>query len=360
VGRITSRLALLLSLVAAGVMAIAGVAATSASGAALASASAASPAATKAGPATAKQWKAIVAKGKQEGEVTIYSSQNPLYLADFASRVKQKYGISVTINRQIDSVLGTQITVEEGAGSLKADVWITASLPHVLGAHNNGWVTDAVGPDLYKKAYNRKVFAKPAKAFIVGAAVLGLGWNTNQFSEGLKDFPDLLNSKLQGRIGVIAPAGAPSLVDWYHWVQWRYGNNFLPRLAALKPKIYPSSLPMTQAVASGELAAGSFVASNAVDLKAQGAPIGFKIVTNPWNAPYFAMMLKKSPHPNAAQVVMDFMVTSEGQSLVSKNSVGVVKGAANTTYAAPRIQKLNTLTPAKIAAFQKYWEGLFQ
>jgi len=342
----------MLSMLAVGVMAIAGAAVTTASGAA--------PAATKAGPATAKAWKQILAKGKEEGQATIYSSQNPIYLADFAAGVKKKFGISVTINRQIDSVLGTQITAEEGANSLKADVWITASLPHVLGAHKNGWVTDAVGPDLYKKAYDRKVYAKPAKAFVVGAALLGLGWNTNQFSEGLKDYPDLLNSKLQGRIGIVAPGNAPSLVDWYHWVQGRYGANYLTRLAALKPKIYPSSLPMTQAVASGELAAGSFIAANAVDLKAQGAPIGFKIVKNPWNAPWFAMMLKKSPHPNAAQVVMDFMVTKEGQSLVSKNTVGVVKGAANTVYAAPRIQKLSTLTPKKIADFQKYWEGLFQ
>src|SRR4051812_13392814 len=164
VGRITARLALMLSMLAVGVMAIAGAAVTTASGAA--------PAATKAGPATAKAWKQILAKGKEEGQATIYSSQNPIYLADFAAGVKKKFGISVTINRQIDSVLGTQITAEEGANSLKADVWITASLPHVLGAHKNGWVTDAVGPDLYKKAYDRKVYAKPAKAFVVGAALL--------------------------------------------------------------------------------------------------------------------------------------------------------------------------------------------
>ncbi len=266
----------------------------------------------------------------------------------------------MTVNRQIDAVLGQQVTAEEGTGNLKADVWISASLPHVLGAHKNGWVTDAVGPDLYKKAYVRKVFARPGKAFIVGAAFLGLGWNTSQFSAGLKDYPDLLDSKLQGRIGIIAPSRVPAIVDWYHWVQARYGNNFLPKLAALKPKIYTSSLPMTQAVASGEIAAGAFVAANAVDLKAQGAPIGFKVVKNPWNAPWYAMILKKAPHPNAAQVVTDFMVTKEGQSLVSKNTVGVVKGAPNTTYATPRIQKLSTLTPKKIDEFQKYWEGLFQ
>jgi iron(III) transport system substrate-binding protein len=230
----------------------------------------------------------------------------------------------------------------------------------VLGAHKNGWVADAVGPDLYKKAYVRKVFAKPGKAFIVGAALLGLGWNTNQYSAGLKDYPDLLDTKLDGRVGVINPSRVPAIVDWYHWVEERYGANYLPRLAKQKPKIYTSSLPMTQAVAAGEIAAGAFVAANAIDLKAQGAPIGFKIVKNPWNAPWYAMILKKAPHPNAVQVVMNFMVTKEGQSLVSKNTVGVVPGATNTTYAPPRIQKLSTLTPKKIDEFQKYWEGLFQ
>jgi len=356
----TSRLGLLLALSAAVVTGIAGAAAATATGAVAISSSSATPAAPKAGPASAKRWKQIVAKAKKEGTMTIYSSQNPAYLADFAARVKEKYGISVTVNRQIDAVTGQQVTAEEGTGNLKADAWVSASLPHVLGAHKNGWVTDAVGPNLYKKAYVRKVFAKPGKAFIVGAALLGLGWNTNQYSAGLKDYPGLLDPKLQGRVGIINPSRVPAIVDWYHWVQERYGANYLPRLAKQKAKIYTSSLPMTQAVVAGEIAAGAFVAANAVDLKAQGAPIGFKIVKNPWNAPWYAMILKKAPHPNAVQVVMDFMVTKEGQSLVSKNTVGVVKGAEGTTYAVPRIQKLSTLTPKKIDEFQKYWEGLFQ
>src|SRR2546425_314467 len=81
-------------------------------------------------PATASQWKALVAKAKQEGSVTLYSSQDPNTLATFVQKFKR---------------------------------------------------------------YDRAKYAKPGKAFAVGAAVQGIGWNTKLFPQGLKDYPDLLN-----------------------------------------------------------------------------------------------------------------------------------------------------------------------
>jgi DNA-binding transcriptional regulator LsrR (DeoR family) len=60
----------------------------------------------------------IVAKAKREGSVTIYSAQAPTNLADLDSKFKAKYGISVTVNRQIDrsTDLVSQMTAEEGVG----------------------------------------------------------------------------------------------------------------------------------------------------------------------------------------------------------------------------------------------------
>jgi iron(III) transport system substrate-binding protein len=74
-------------------------------------AAAAAPARTNALPhaATPKQWAKIVAAAKREGSVTLYTSQNPTYLAAAGKAFESKYGIKVTVNRNIDSVLTTQI-----------------------------------------------------------------------------------------------------------------------------------------------------------------------------------------------------------------------------------------------------------
>jgi iron(III) transport system substrate-binding protein len=312
-------------------------------------------------PASAKAWKALVAKAKQEGSVTLYSSQDPTTLATFAAKFKERYGITVTWSRQIDSVLAAQVTAEEGTGNAKADMWVIASRPYVLGALRNGWAVDAIGPDLFNKRYDRAKFAKPGKAFAVGAAVQGIAWNTKLFSGRLRDYPDLLNPALAGgKIGVIQPTG-PSLVDFYQMLDAHYGKDYVPKLAAQKPKIYLSTLPQLQAVASGELTAAALVGAAAIDLKAQGAPIEFVLPTKgAWNAPWFAMVLKQAPHPAAAQLLANYMVTPEGQQAVNRRYGSVLKNIPDTFYVPLRAQKLSDLTSAKITAYQQYWSGLFK
>jgi iron(III) transport system substrate-binding protein len=316
-------------------------------------------------PATKAQWARITAAARREGEVTIYSSQNPLYLADFAKAVEQRFGIKVTINRNIDSVLTQQLTAEHGAGNVKADIFVVATKATVLGAHQpqNRWAVDAVGPALFAKALNRRIFAKPGKAVVVGAALLGAGWNTSQFPSGIRDMTDFLNPRLKGRIGVIIPS-AFSIIDWYKWVEENWGRNLLTRLAQQEPKLYTSSLPMTQAVASGEVTAGTFIAASAVDLKEDGAPIDFRVLrgkkTGQWNAPWWAMVLRRAPHPNAAQFVFNFMFTREGQALISKRTGSPLRGVPKTQYITPRNQNLKESTPAKVAEFQRWWDSQFR
>jgi iron(III) transport system substrate-binding protein len=317
-------------------------------------------------PATKAQWARIVAQAKQEGSVTLYTSQNPVFLADTAKAFKAKYGITLTVNRNIDSVLTQQISAEESSGKVNADVVVIASKPIVYGMQRspNFWMVNEVGPDLYKKAYNREWFGGPLKANMVGEAILGIGWNTSLYPKTIKDLPGVLDASLKdGKLGVVQPS-APSLVDWYLWVMSRYGGKaFLQKLAAQKPKIYTSALPMTQAVVSGEITAGSFVATSAINLKEQGAPINFVVPggrDKSWNAPYWGMVLKKAPHAAAAQLLMNYLVTKEGQATSQQHLGVVLKGIPGTFYIKPRTQNLLALTPEKVAAFQQYWKSLFQ
>lgn len=312
-------------------------------------------------PATAKAWNALVAKAKQEGSVTLYSSQDPGGLQRLADGFKAKYGISVTWARQIDSVSALQLNAEQSTHNAKADMWVIASLPYVLGALKNGWVVNAVGPDLFAKRYARTTFAKPGKAFVVGAAVQGIGWNTKLFPQGAKDYPDLLNAALAGgKLGVVDPSG-PSLVDSYLMLKDHYGAGFLGKLGAQKPKIYPSTLPQQQALASGEIAASALVGAQLLDLKAQGAPVDFVIPKGgAWNAPWFAMVLKQAPHPAAAQLLANYMVTPEGQQLVNRRYGAVLKNIPDTFFVPPRRQKLSDLTPAKVTAFRETWSSEFR
>ena len=325
-------------------------------------ATAASEATPAVKPYTKAQWNALIAKAKQEGSVTVYSSEHPVYLQDLANKFKERYGISVTVNRAVDNVLVTQVTAEHGTNNLKADLWISASKPQVLGALKNGWVADAKGPSFFMKRYDRTKFAKPGKAFAVGTAVLAIGWNSRAVPQGIKDYPGFINQSLSGgKIGVPDPKAAPAFIDFYLWLQENYGADYLSKLAALKPKIYVSTLPMQQAMTSGEIAATILTPATTRDLKAQGAPVDFAIPPKgAWNAVWFGMVLKEAPHPNAAQLLADYFVTPEGQGLVHKSYGSVLKGVPGTFYVPFREQKLNNFTPAKVKAFNDNFDRLFR
>jgi iron(III) transport system substrate-binding protein len=312
-------------------------------------------------PYTAKQWADLVARAKREGSVAIYSSQSPTSLAEFAAKFKARYGITVTVNRQIDTVTVAQVTTEHGSDRHTADVWVVAARPYVLGALKNGWVADARGPALFSKRYDRSKLAKPGKSFVVGTAIASFGWNTQRWPQGLRNFTDVLNPELAGgKIGVVRP-GVPGHVDfWRDYLGERFGQNFVARLAALKPRLYVSSFPLQNALAAGEVAAAVFVTPQTLDLKAQGAPVDFRLTPGgSWNSPWWGMILKKAPHPAAAQLLANYMVTPEGQEAINKGFGAVMTGVPGTYFVPPRVTKLSEFTPEKVQAYIQGWNSLF-
>jgi iron(III) transport system substrate-binding protein len=315
--------------------------------------------ATTAAKAPPAKWKSIVTKAKQEGKVVLYSSGNPALIAVMAANFKKKYGITVTVNRNIDSVLTAQVGQEFSSNNHTADIWVNASKGTVIAVQRQGWSVPAVGPNLWTKAYDRATFTGPGNAFLVGEAILGLGWNTSLVKGTMKGIPELTTAAFKGRFGVPQPTSA-SLVDWYKWLQENFGKAFLAKLAANKPKIYLSSLTMQQAVAAGELSASPFTPGTVLDLKKQGAPVNWKLSlgAKTWNAPYWASILKGAPHPNAAQLLSDYMVTKAGQQAMQHLTGTVLKGVPEAYFVAPRKQPL--LTPKQVTEFQASWDKLFK
>jgi iron(III) transport system substrate-binding protein len=315
-------------------------------------------AATSPKPLSASAWRALVAKAQQEGTVTIYSVQSPTGLNAMAAAFKQKYGINVVVNRNVDATLATQISAEESSGKAVADIWIPSPKAFVLGAVQHHWVVDAVGPNFFSKKFDRTKFTL-SKAWAAGEAVLGMAWNTAAFKGSIANVSDFTASDFKGKIGVPDPRVSPSFMDWYLWAQAKYGSSILQKLAAQQPKIYTSSLPMTQAVASGEIIGAPCAAGTAVALKAAGAPIDYKVLNDNWNTPYWGMILKQAPHPAAAQLLANYIVSPEGQALVDNGFGAVYPNIPGTYYVTPRVQKLSDFTPAKIAAFDAKWVSMF-
>ena len=306
-------------------------------------------------------WDAIVTAAQEEGKVTFYSSQGLDQLNDLAGRFNDEYGIELEVVRDIDSALIPKVEAEQQTGSGIADVIAQASAAWSEQRGAEGWFIPPVGPAFDDPAYDRATNVSDNGYFTSSAAVLTFGWNTAQYPTGLTDYSDLLDPELAGgKIGVIEPA-APSIVDFWLYLEENYGEDFVTQLAAQEPKIYPSSLPMAQALTSGEISAASFV-QVLVDEKEQGAPVESGLADQVWGARFNTSILQTAPHPNAAQVLSNFIITEPGQEAIARKAASVLPDitGATTTVDKVRVQDLAVLTPELVAEYQTKWNELFK
>ncbi len=302
-------------------------------------------------PATAAQWKALIAKAKQEGSVTIYSVENPVTLANAAAAFKQLYGITVTINRQVDNTLVAQINAEESTGKAVADIWVASSKPYVYGASKNGWVVDAVGPVFFSKKFDRKtyMFGKAGSTAKPCWARRG----TRRPTTGSINGSGLPTSAFRARSAFrIRACRRPSWTGTSGRRRSR-ARASSTKLAAQNPKIYTSTLPMTQAVASGEIIGAPCRRRYRPHPQGAGAPIELQGSPRQLERTIHRRDPEAGPAPGAAQLLADYMLSPEGQALGEHGVAPSIRTSRAPSTRRSATSSVNDFTTAKVACLQR-------
>ena len=300
----------------------------------------------------------LVAAATEEGKVVLYSSQDANNLKEFELAFEAKYpGIDVDALRMLDGDMPARIEAERNNGV--ADMYVTAAAPTIADFAAQGFFVDSTGPTFSSQEYIDGNFMHEG-FFEVGSTPLVPAWNTDAIPEGLTSYEDFLDPSLYGRIGVPEPTAA-SFVDMYLWMEEQFGPDFVPAIAAQDPKIYASATATGQAVVSNEISGALLVPPPIPDMES-GAPIDYFVPEEPWGAVYFGGLLESGPHPNAAQLLADFMITREGQEVIMKNMGSLYEDVPGTLTNNGVIRRQDTelLTPEYIAQFQSEWAAMFQ
>ena len=172
---------------------------------------------------------------------------------------------------------------------------------------------------------------------------------------------DILDPKYTGeRSASSIPPGSP-LVDLYRYYAKTYGEDYWERLAELKPRVYPSALGIAQALTSGEIVVAPSV-QPLVTRIAAGAPVNWALPPSPWGTPWYSHVLSVAPHPNAAQVLADFMVTRDGQIALNSGYAAALPDIPGAVVQAQEIASPDTadLTPEKVSKYSQEWAERFQ
>lgn len=309
----------------------------------------------------------LVAAAEEEGSVTIYSSTGLDQLNDVAEAFEEKYpGIDVEVVRGNDADNIPRVETEMATGTSGADLLITSNEIWVREHAEAGDFQDpSASPQIAGEGdYDAELYVHEGNYFEIGAAILTFAWNTDDVPDGVTDYADLLDPKFGGgRLAVIDPAVSPSVVDFYLWLEEEFGETYVEDLAKQKPRIYPSALPIGEALTSGEVSASVYAAP--VQLRPaqeNGAPVDFGLSeSGAWGARFYGMIPKSSDSPNAAALLADFILTAEGQDLIQP-SAGTVIDTPNSLITNDKVRKqdLEAIAPEPAAAFVDEWNGLFR
>lgn len=261
----------------------------------------------------------LIEKAKQEGALILYTSSPTARVTPMAKVFETKYGIKLEIWRA------------------NSDKIVQRAISEAQGKRNSVDVIETNGPDMESMAREKllSVFYSPYIADVPSFGipphrqwisdrmnVIVMAYNTNKVrkEELPKNFEGFLDPKWKGRIGIESTDS-----DWMAtFIKIRgqeQGMNFFKKLSEMRPDVRTGHILLAELVAAGEIPIGLTVYNTTVEtIKQKGAPIDWVALDPVIARPQGIGVAKNAPHPHAALLYADFVLSPEGQKLLE--SVG--------------------------------------
>jgi len=259
----------------------------------------------------------LVAAAKKEGTLSFYTSMQTPESGPLSQAFEKKYGIKVQLWRATSDQVVQRAITEARGGRNTFDV-VETNAPEVEALAREQVVAEyhtAHVADLPAWAIpaHRKWYSDRANLWIVA-------FNTNKVKkeEIPPSYEGFTDSKWKGRIGIESTDQ-----DWMYGVVnflgEQRGIELFRKLSALKPDMRLGHALLAELIAAGEVPVGLTVYSgNADSVKKKGAPVEWLAVEPIVGRPQALAVAKNAPHPNAALLFADFVLSPDGQKLLNE------------------------------------------
>lgn len=296
----------------------------------------------------------LVEAAKKEGELSVYHvyPNLPLIMAAFT----KKYGIKVKAWRSSSETVLQRVTTEARGGRFEVDI-VQNNAPENEAAHREKLLQEVRSP------YQQDLIPQALPAHKAWAGITLDVWtaayNTNKVKkeELPKTYQDLLDPKWKGRLGLEAGNHA-----WFGTLMGELGEEqglklFSNIISSNGMSVRKGHSLLSTLVSSGEVPLALTVYSwNPELLKQKGAPIEALTLPPVIAQPSTVAMLKKAPHPAAAVLFYDFML-SEGQKLLADASYVVTSKKIESPFAKV---PLKFIDPERALDMQEKWLQMYE
>lgn len=321
--------------------------------------------------------RALITAAVKEGELSywdtvIQSNTNAALVAAFRkyyglpSDFKVNYSLSVTTN------LLTRVDQELSAGRVTMDVAAIASLP---------WVHDKV------KAGHVMRYDSPQYAFYRGAFDKGLGkdgyfafngayifvpmWSSDKLDFKGTSWKEVIGAVASGRMSVGDAGKSQTYLATHMGLRTVLGIDYFKRVAEMKPVFVVRSEQIASQLVTGQnLLAFSGMPTRAYQVNQRGGKLKFMLPKEGVVLlPQAMFILASAPHPSAAKLWVDFMLSETGQKIIVDNEA-MMSGRSGFVSPlpdyAPSIDSLNVIkidwekvTPADMEKARTEWLSIF-
>jgi len=279
------------------------------------------------------EWDKLIDAAKKEGKVTVSVPASAEVKKQLEDNFKKRYGIEVEIFTARGSTGVRRMADEFKAGVRYFDLHIGGSSSIVSGMLDEG-IIDPIEPWLVlpevkdpKQWWGGHLWVDTAKRFIyMFQAYLpeSIWYNTDLVKPNeIRSFDDFLNPKWKGKIGYLdprTPGGGDS--NWSYMWQVK-GEEYLKNLTAQDLYLGRDQRLLAESLAKGRVAImiGNTYYSYAPFLKA-GLPVKslpiLKEGTFATGGSGNLAVIKAPAHPNSTKVFVNWLLSREGQDVVSR------------------------------------------
>ena len=300
---------------------------------------------------------ADVAKAEQEGEVLFYTHDSEPAGASIVEAFSKDFPkIKGRYVRAQNGALFSKVLAERSAGKYNVDVIQFSEPSTALDFQKRGGYLRYVSPQT--EFYTPDHLSTPVgDYFWIGVTFAGIAYNTDKVkpADAPKVWKDIVNPQWLNGVSVKQSTSGMQFVQWYE-LRRLYGDGFWKDFAKLRPRGFDSRAQLFDRLAKGDdkMCAMAEYAGFAL-IKEKGAHVVF--VAPPDGlpaAPLLNGVVDKAPHPEAAKLLVDWLMSSRGQAHYQNNPYlyyGSVRKDAPPMPGGVRLSDFKLLVPSDMNTF---------
>jgi len=292
---------------------------------------------------------------QKEAEVVWYTAMNTADAEAVRKLFQEKYPfLTLTVLRQPGEKIRTRILTEMRAGKF---FWDVVSFNHLdMDALNQeGLLASYVSPST-RSGFPPGAVDKDGRWAAIYVRQYVIGYNTRLVppAEAPKNWDDLLQPKWKGKFSM-----DESDVEWYaamlDYLGRDDGARFMQALAKQQLQFRRGHSLLSKLLVAGDFPLALVHAAEIEEAKKTGAPVEWVKTLDPIiTSPSQIAVSAKAPHPHAARLLVDTLLSADGQALLLDRGRVPARSDLGRESTASNSLKVHYVDPRLSREFSKY------